>query len=231
MAVLAGLWLLLLVADLIRGPNAATDAATATIWVLFGIEFGLRFIVAPHKGRFLRRNWITAVSLALPAFRLLRAARIVRLLRLGRTARALRLARLLTSFNRGMRALGSTMRQRGFPYVLALSVVLVVLGAAGMYTFERDQGNVAGFGTFGASLWWTAMLVTTMGSEYWPRSAEGRLLCLGLSIYAFAVFGYITATLASYFVGTDRDRERSRASKLEQELTQLRAAIDELRGR
>jgi hypothetical protein len=48
------------------------------------------------------------------------------------------------------------------------------------------------------------MLLTTMGSDYWPRTPEGRLLCLLLAIYAFAVFGYVTAAIAAYFVGQDR---------------------------
>ena len=52
------------------------------------------------------------------------------------------------------------------------------------------------------------MLLTTMGSEYWPRTPEGRFVCLLLSIYAFAVFGYITATLASFFIGSDSVGER-----------------------
>ena len=47
------------------------------------------------------------------------------------------------------------------------------------------------------------MLMTTMGSEYWPRSAEGRALCLLLAVYAFAVFGYVTASLATFFIGRD----------------------------
>ena len=48
------------------------------------------------------------------------------------------------------------------------------------------------------------MLVTTMGSEYWPQTADGRVLCLALAIYGFAVFGYVTAALASFFVGQER---------------------------
>ena len=48
------------------------------------------------------------------------------------------------------------------------------------------------------------MLLTTMGSDYWPRTPEGRLLCLLLAIYAFTVFGYVTAAIAAYFV--DRDK-------------------------
>ena len=35
--------------------------------------------------------------------------------------------------------------------------------------------------------------MTTLGSEYWPKSTEGRLLCFLLAVYAFAVWGYITA--------------------------------------
>ncbi len=44
-----------------------------------------------------------------------------------------------------------------------------------------------------------------MGSDYWPRTPEGRILCLLLALYAFAVFGYVTATLASYFIGRDAE--------------------------
>ena len=45
------------------------------------------------------------------------------------------------------------------------------------------------------------MLVATMGSEFWPQTAEGRILCFLLALYGFAVFGYITASFASFFVG------------------------------
>jgi voltage-gated potassium channel len=230
LAVLGGVWLLLLVLEFVYGATPAMEIAGNVIWGAFLLEFGVRLLVAPKKGWFLRKNWLTALSLALPALRVLRFARIVRVLRVGRGIRALRVARLLTSFNRGMRALGSTMRTRGFPYVLALTVGVLVLGAAGMFAFERDDGNAVGFATFGAALWWTAMLLTTMGSEYWPRSPEGRLVCLLLSIYAFAVFGYITATLASFFIGGDVADERRRSRRLEDELAMLRQQVDRLSG-
>lgn len=46
-------------------------------------------------------------------------------------------------------------------------------------------------------------LLGLMGSEFWPRTPEGRILCFLLAIYGFAVFGYITASFASFFVGHD----------------------------
>ncbi|MFN7146641.1 MAG: ion channel, partial [Myxococcota bacterium] len=61
---------------------------------------------------------------------------------------------------------------------------------------------------YATALWWTAMLLTTMGSETWPRTAEGRVLCLLLAVYGFAMFGYVTAALASLFVRADRSGER-----------------------
>ena len=228
MALLGVVWLLLLIAEFVYGATRGIETATTVIWGVFLLEFGIRLLLAPRRGWFLRRNWVTALSLGLPALRVLRLARVARVLRLGRSVRAIRVARLITSFNRGMRALGTTMRTRGFPYVLALTVVVLLLGAAGMFVFERDQGNQTGFATFGAALWWTAMLLTTMGSEFWPRSPEGRLVCLLLSMYAFAVFGYITATLASFFVGSDAAQERERSRNIEQELVQLRSVLERL---
>ena len=226
MVLLGALWLILLIVEFLGHASAATNAVSTVIWILFILEFGFRVAVAPHRTRFLKRNWITALSLLLPALRVLRFARIARVLRAGRAARALRVARLLTSFNRGMRTLGATMKHRGFPYVALLTIIVLLLGAAGMFTVERDGGNEDGFATYTASLWWTAMLLTTMGSEYWPRTAEGRLICLLLSMYAFAVFGYITATLASFFIGSDAEKERDRAGRLEAELAALRRAVE-----
>ena len=43
----------------------------------------------------------------------------------------------------------------------------------------------------------------TMGSDYFPKTPEGRMLCFLLAVYAFAIFGYLTATLATFFVSQD----------------------------
>lgn len=47
------------------------------------------------------------------------------------------------------------------------------------------------------------MTLVTMGSDYFPRTAAGRALAWLLALYGFAVFGYITASAASFFVGRD----------------------------
>jgi voltage-gated potassium channel len=72
------------------------------------------------------------------------------------------------------------------------------------------------------------MLMTTMGSEYWPRTGEGRLLCLLLSLYAFGVFGYVTATIATFFIGRDAESSEAELAGSEQ-IRQLMEQISDLR--
>ncbi len=67
-----------------------------------------------------------------------------------------------------------------------------------MLAFEAAAEIEGGFTSYADALWWTAMLLTSMGSEFWPKSPEGRILCLLLAFYGFAVFGYITASFASF---------------------------------
>ena len=205
MLILSGVWLLLLVIEFTRGLSPGLQTLNDVIWGAFVAQFAVEFLIAPGKVMYLRRRWITALSLALPAFRLLRLVRVVRVARLARAARAVRLARLLGAMNRGMRTLAIGFRRRGLGYVMVLTAVVAVTGAAGMYRFEMDAVGGPGFPDYGTALWWTAMLLTTMGSEYWPRTPEGRVLCLLLAVYAFAVFGYVTAAIAAYFVGRDKD--------------------------
>jgi voltage-gated potassium channel len=50
------------------------------------------------------------------------------------------------------------------------------------------------------------MLMTTLGPTSWPVTLPGRVLCFLLGLYAFTVFGYVTATLATFFIDRDADR-------------------------
>ena len=203
MLVLAFAWLALLVLELVEGASPLFETLGLIIWAIFVVNFALEFTLAPHKGAYLRGNWLTALSLAVPALRVFRIVRVLRVLRLARATRGLRLLRVISSVNRGMGALGASLQRRGFSYVAALTLLVTGAGAAGMYAFEN---NVAGgISSYGEALWWTAMIMTTMGSQYWPQTLEGRVLCVVLALYAFAVFGYVTATLATFFVGRDAE--------------------------
>lgn len=235
MLVLGFVWLALFVIELIWGLSPLLEVIGTVIWVIFILDFTVKFILAPRKVAYLKSNWLTAISLLLPALRIFRITRILRVLNTVRATRGIQLLRVITRTNRGMRALGASLGRRGFGYVVAVSLVITLVGAAGMYAFENNTPNGEGLNDYGTALWWTAMLMTTMGSQYWPQTAEGRVLCFLLAVYAFAVFGYVTAAIATFFVGRDaQDDEGEIAGEksinaLHEEIKALRAEIQAFR--
>ncbi len=226
MLVLAFVWLALLVSEFTWGESRWFEIFGIAIWIVFILDFVLEFVLAPRKLDYLKRNWLTALSLLLPALRVLRVFRVMRLLRLARVGRGLRLLRVVGSLNRGMKALGASLSRRGFGYVATLTLLVTFGGAAGMHAFENDSAG--GLASYSEALWWTAMIMTTMGSQYWPQTVEGRVLCVALALYAFAVFGYVTATLATFFVGRDAQDESAELAGAAQ-LDALRAEVAALR--
>jgi voltage-gated potassium channel len=201
--ILGGIWLILLVVELIWGLSPFLNNMVLFIWGVFVVDFLLRFVLAPQKITYIKRNWLTLVSLFIPALRIGRIVRMAGVFRALQATRGVRLVVMVGSLNRGMRVLRNTMRRRGFGYVIALSFLVLLVGGAGMFFFEGPGEAGMGLRSYGEALWWTAMIMTTMGSDMWPQSAEGRMLNLLLALYAFAVFGYVTATLATFFIGQD----------------------------
>ena len=221
MVLLAVVWLVLITIDLAQGLSPALQLLNYAIWSLFLIDFVIELVIAPKKIQYFRGNWLTAISLILPAFRILRIFQALRWLRLFRATRSVNLVRLIASLNRGMRATRVVLTRHHLGYVLTFTVLVVFAGAAGMAHFEPQLTG------YGDALWWTAMVITTMGSEYWPKTAEGRILCWLLALYAFAIFGYITATLATLFLGKETGR---REANMAREIDQLRVQIQQLQA-
>jgi voltage-gated potassium channel len=119
MLVLGAVWLLIVLVKLTYGSNDFLTALGTLIWIVFIAEFAVRIIIAPDKARFLRRNWLTAIALTVPALRLVRAFAIFRA---ARALRGFRLVHIVGTANRSMNALRATMRRRKFGYLLLLTL-------------------------------------------------------------------------------------------------------------
>jgi voltage-gated potassium channel len=216
-------WLIIVLVELTHGSTRLLAFFGSAIWIVFIAEFLLRLSLAPSRRTFIKKNWLTLVSLVVPALRLFRA---VAILRAARALRGLRLVRIVGTANRSMNALKTTLHRRGLAYVIGLTLAVVALGAAGMFSFEPEA-----FESYGHALWWTAMLITSIGSDYWPHTIEGRVLSVILAVYGLAVFGYIAAAFASYFIGRDADASHTgiagsaEIASLHRELALLRAEL------
>ncbi|HEX6334910.1 MAG TPA: potassium channel family protein [Flavisolibacter sp.] len=220
MIFLGFVWLVLIIMELLYGLPPALEYVSLFIWGLFVLNFLLEFFLAPAKMQYLQMHWLTAISLLVPALRLFRLVRVLRLLR------GARLIRVVSSLNRSMKSLGAAMKRRGVAYVIVLVIVLTLGGAAGMYAIEK--GN-PGFDSYGMSLWWTAMRIITAGSDFWPVTTEGRILAFILAVFGYAVFGYVTATLASYFIGRDAEEATAPVAG-SAEITELKKMLSTLSG-
>ena len=230
MAALGLLFLVLLLIDytatgLSVRNQARLDTALQAIWAIFIVDFAIRFIIAPAKGLFLRQNWFGALSLALPflrPFRVFRAARAVR---------SLSLVRFLGGINRGMRVLRRVTRGRQFAYVGALTVLVVLGGAVAVRFFDRGIEN-APIRSFPDALWWSAAMVTTINNEKYVVSGEARVIAILMRVFAVSVFGFITASIASYLIGTSETTGRNTGEDddLREEIAALRREMAQARS-
>ena len=219
---LAFVWLSLTVYELLYGLSDILEKVMILIWIIFAVHFLVELLLAPKKTVYLKHNWLTAISLILPVFRIFRFLRFFRYLR---GVRSLSLIKILSSINRGMSALSKSLKQKVFIYVLCLTFMVIFLGAAGIINFEKDSAQY--FNGYGSALWWSAMMVTTMGTDYFPKSSEGRVLALILAVYGFAIFGYVSASLASYLIS--KVKKEKHADNIYLELKQIRSELNELK--
>lgn len=193
------------------------------IWAIFALDFVVRLALAESKARHLRRHWLTAIAVVLPAFRVVRALRALR------AVRAIRLTRLVTGANRGMRALGRVTGVGATAYIILLTLILWPLAAAGITWLERDQPNNQ-ITSFWDGLWWAATTIIQQGSERYPVTVEGRVLAVLVMAYSLAVTGYITALLAAFLLGRRNAQTADQSAALLRELQalreELRASVD-----
>lgn len=192
------------------------------IWAIFTLDFFVRLAIADSKPDYLRRNWMAALAVVLPAFRVFRIFRAVR------AVRSLRLARLVTGTNRGRKALGRLAGFGGAGYVAALTVAIWLLTAAGISYLERGQPG-ATVNSFSDALWWAATTLIQQGSERHPITAEGRVLAVLVMVYSLAISGYITAALATFLLGRRQDAAAEGGELLRAEIRALHEEVRRLR--
>jgi voltage-gated potassium channel len=227
MIFLGFVWLVLLGVELIWGLSKPLEYLSITIWIIFLIDFLVKLVLATSKISYLKKNWLTALSLIVPPLRLIRIVRIVRVIR---GLKGIRLIRMISSMNRSMKSLAATMRRRGFAYVMLLTLLVSFGGAAGMYGMEK--GN-PGFSNYWESLYWTGMRVITSGNEAWPITPEGRGLAFILALFGYAIFGYVTATLATFFIGRDVEEKdapavgKKEVEELKKEIIALQSLLQQ----
>lgn len=156
--------------------------ATLVSWAAFVVDYVVRLVLSRQRTRFVRRHLLDLAVVLVPFLRPLRL---------------LALVRVLTVLDRKA---GSSLRGRVAVYVVGATVLVVFVASLAVLDAERRVrgSNIA---TFHDAVWWAFETVTTVGyGDYYPVSALGRGVAVGLMIAGIALLGVVTASLATWLI-------------------------------
>jgi voltage-gated potassium channel len=211
------LWLPVLIFPLITPVHGAVAETFAVIdylvWALFVLEYAVKLYLSPSRSHYFKTHLLDLLIVAVPFFRPARMARLARLARLGRVGVVL---------SRGIGRAKGVMSHRGLHFVL-LTVALVIFACAGLATVAERSAPDSNIHNFGNALRWSVVTVTTVGyGDHYPVTAFGQGVAVILMLVGIGLIGILTATVASYFVGQDLNRDKA-------DLDMLRAELEEAR--
>lgn len=201
------------------------------IWLIFFIEYAVRFGAAKHRKYFVRHNLIDLATIVLP---------MLRPLRLASSVRALRMLRIGAIVAAGLRSGKQTERLvngRSVAVTAMVAVSIVAGCAAVVYNIEHNAPG-ANIHTVGDAFWWAMVTVASVGyGDRYPVTAEGRLVAAGLMVVGICLVGLIAAAFTSVFVEQREEDEfdpqlqdlRDRLHRLELVLTALDERLSEPR--
>jgi voltage-gated potassium channel len=231
MTALAFLMVPVLLIPLIRPVHGAVaacmDAADYAIWALFGLDYCVRFCLAADRNRFFRSHLVDLAIVVLPFLRPLRALRALRGLGELRGLRLLQVSRLAAFLWSGLGHMRAIVGRHSLQWVLVF-VVLLMLVAAGLEVGFEAHARGSTIHDYGDALWWAAVTVTSVGyGDKFPVTAAGRAVAVVLMVTGIALFGVVSASIASYFVEQDTDRRvDGRVEEMLDVLHRIEARLD-----
>ncbi len=182
--------------DFTKGLNKVEIWIDNFIYFLFILDYLIRFIKAPKKIDFTKKNIFDLIAIipfssAFRIFRILKFSKLLRLTKLLRVGSVS--ARLLTKAKKFLNT-------NGFKYVLLLSVSAILIASFAMMYFENM--------TFQDSLWWSFVTATTVGyGDLSPSTNAGRVIASLLMIVGIGLIGYLTSSITSFFLNDEHKNE------------------------
>ena len=197
-------------------------AANWAIWAIFLAEMVFILWVAPTRKAALRAHWldVAVIVLTVPLVSGLLAS--MRLVRLARLIRLLRASTILTRMLQREKALSSG---TAFRFVALITLFVVVV--AGSVEAVVESGDVH---STWQGIWWAVVTVTTVGYGDVPiTSVPGQIIAIIVMFVGIGFISVLTATVASFFVKTDRGDEFeamiASLNRLEAEIADLKRQL------
>ncbi|MBW9121794.1 potassium channel family protein [Microbacterium trichothecenolyticum] len=189
--------------------NVLCEIVLIATWAVFVVDYVVRLAITQRRWRWFYRHLLDLAIVVLPMLR------------------PLRLMRFLTVLALIGRSTGNMLRGRVVLYTVGATVLTVFIAALSVFDAERGVGDID---TFPDAVWWAFVTITTVGyGDYYPVTAAGRIVAVGLMIGGIALIGVVTATLASWIVERVADQTSKTVSATEAQVEDLRSEIVELK--
>jgi voltage-gated potassium channel len=237
MLILSFVWLCILITELAYGTNTVLSDLGTGIWILFIFYFIMRLLTVVNRIAFLKRNWLFVLAILVSMLRFVTYLQTFPLVRALTATFGMQVIWIFVSADQGMRSIRRALGRRGAGYALVFTFVVIFAGAAGMLHFERIPNGPQSIDTYPKALWWTAMQMTNIGTAYSIKTPGGRILCLAISIFAIAMFGYLTALFATFLIDRDAKDPKIEIARqkslqdLQEEIIRLRHLIEDFVNR
>jgi len=153
------------------GVSVAAMSARALISAVYGIDMVVRCSMAPKGLQYARQHPIGLLSVVMPPLRIVFSLRLIQ----------------------------SLFRRGALSRFLLAACVLLMNGALIVYYVERDAPG-ANITSFGASVWWSIVTVTTVGyGDLYPVTTYGRTVATAVMVIGLLSLAVVTAQISSSF--------------------------------
>ncbi|WP_406010033.1 potassium channel family protein [Streptomyces sp. NBC_00637] len=182
LAFLTGYAVHVLAQDITDGWHDLCLAVMLTAWVMFAVDYAVRWRLSGLGPRFVRTHWLDGLVVLLPLLR------------------PLRIVKLYEAVQRRHGEPRFSLHARVITYAGLSTGLLGFAGALAVYDQERGAPG-ATMKTFGDALWWTCATLTTVGyGDITPVTRSGRLIAVGMMACGLALLGAVTGSFSSWLI-------------------------------
>ena len=170
-------------------PSTQTilDGVQWVSWIAFAADLFFGIYKSTDKAQFLKKHPLEVLAVALP---FLRPLRLLRFISFGTL--------VFEKVNLG-KSIAITFK------VIVTALFLTYLAGIEITMAERGEPGATIQGV-GDGFWWAITTLTTVGyGDIYPTTTEGRFIAVGLMISGICVLGFISATVAAWFVKMTQD--------------------------
>ena len=175
------------VVEVSPSSQSILDGIQWVSWVAFAADLLFGIYKSSDKAQFLKKHPLEILAVVLP---FLRPLRLLRFISFGTL--------VFEKVNLG-KSIAITFK------VIVTALFLTYLAGIEITMAERGEPG-ATIQSVGDGFWWAITTLTTVGyGDIYPTTTEGRFIAIGLMVSGICVLGFISATVAAWFVKMTQD--------------------------